>query len=96
MKLTDAPLWVQMCSPNLPQDELAELRFSLSKNPHIREELERFLHAQWCYLHNKVRRELDVDMRNEYQHSANAIAEITGMLFSPEKPIKTTGKQSLV
>lgn len=96
MKLTDAPLWVQMCSPTSPKDELAELRFSLSNSPHIGQELEQFLHAQWCYLQSKARKELDVDMRNEYHHSANAIAELAGMLFSPDKPKPTTENQPFV
>lgn len=96
MKLTELPLWVQMCSPISPIDELTELRFSLSHNEQLKAELERFLHAQWCYLISKARMELDDDMRNTYQQSANAIAELTGMLFSPDKPKPTTEALPLV
>lgn len=90
MKLNDLPLWVQMCSPHQPAEELTELRFSLSHNEHIKQELERFLHAQWCYLNHKARIELDPQMRAEYQHSAHAISEITGLIFRPEKTQMTT------
>lgn len=90
MKLVDQALWVQMCSPNQPTDELAELRFSLSHNESIKGELERFLHAQWCYFHSKARMELDDAMRKEYLHAANTLAELTGMIFRPDKPKQTT------
>lgn len=96
MKLADLPLWVQMCSPTSPNDELTELRFSLSHNEHIQAELERFLHAQWCYLNSKARKELDAEMRMEYQHAAHAIAELSGMLFSPDKPNTTTENLPIV
>lgn len=89
MNLTDLPLWVQMCSPT-SSDELTELRISLSHNEQLKAELERFLHAQWCVLNSKARKELDEDIRKEYQHSAHAIAEITGMIFGPDKPKQTT------
>ncbi|VEH67275.1 Uncharacterised protein [Rodentibacter pneumotropicus] len=90
MKLADLPLWVQMCSPT-SLDELTELRISLSHNEQIKSELERFLHAQWCVLNSKARKELDEDIRMEYQHAAHTIAEISGMIFRPDKPIQTTG-----
>lgn len=96
MKLNEAPLWVQMCSPTNPVDELAELRFSLSHNEKIKDELELFLHAQWCYLNSKARKELDEDMRKEYQHSAHTIAELAGMIFSPDKPTQITEALPLV
>ncbi len=89
MNLADLPLWVQMCSPT-SSNELTELRISLSHNEQLKAELERFLHAQWCVLNSKARKELDEDIRKEYQHSAHAIAEITGMIFGPDKPKQTT------
>ncbi|OOF53873.1 hypothetical protein [Rodentibacter genomosp. 2] len=91
MKLADLPLWVQMCSPTGSQEELTELRISLSHNEQIKSELERFLHAQWCVLNSKARKELDEDIRGEYQQAAHAVAEITGMIFSPDRPKPTTG-----
>jgi len=90
MKATDSPLWVRMCSPNQPDDELTELRFSLSHNEHIKQELENFLYAQWLYLNSKARMELDDAMRKEYQHAAHTIAELTGLIFRPDKPETTT------
>lgn len=89
MNLADLPLWVQMCSPT-SSNELTELRISLSHNEQLKAELERFLHAQWCVLNSKARKELDEDIRKEYQHSAHAIAEITGMIFGPDKHKQTT------
>ncbi|THA11330.1 hypothetical protein [Rodentibacter pneumotropicus] len=90
MKLADLPLWVQMCSPTSSQ-ELTELRISLSHNEQLKLALERFLHAQWCVLNSKARKELAEDIRMEYQHAAYAIAEMTGMIFGPDKPKQTTG-----
>lgn len=90
MKLADLPLWVQMCSPT-SSEELTELRISLSHNEQLKSVLERFLHAQWCVLNSKARKELNEDIRMEYQHAAHTIAEISGMIFGPDKPIQTTG-----
>lgn len=90
MKLQQMPLWVHMCSPISPKDELTELRIQLSHHEHIKEALEQFLYAQWCYLNSQARKELDNDMRKEYQHSAHTIAELSGLLFSPDKSKQTT------
>ncbi|QLB20074.1 hypothetical protein A6B43_00235 [Vespertiliibacter pulmonis] len=90
MKLSELPLWVQMCLPNYPDDELRELRFELSQNEHLKTVLEQFLHSQWCYWNSKARTELNEEMRKEYQHSAHTIAELTGLIFRPDKPQQTT------
>ena len=91
MKNTDMPKWQQVFAPNSSLDELIELQNVLSRDKNTSSKLEDFLYSQWLVMQAMARRELNHDLKMEYQSAANSIADLTGMIFKTNNP-KATGR----
>lgn len=89
MKIVEAPFWLQMNSATFPNDEAVELKFSLSNNKPLADELEAFLYAYWLYLNGRAKKEPDKEIRETLHHYADSISDVSGLLFSTNKQ-KTT------
>lgn len=90
MKNSDAPFWKVMFSPNSSQPELSELRHLLSTNDQFNHSLQAFLYSEWAVYNTKARTELNPELRLEYRHYANALAEIVGKLCREEEIVNQT------
>ena len=95
MKNTDMARWQQMFAPDNSQDELSELQNALSRDKGASTKLEDFLYSQWLVMQSMARREMNHELKKEYQSAANSIADLTGMIFKPDNPKATNRHVSL-
>lgn len=95
MKNTDMPKWQQMFAPDSSQDELSELQNALSRDKGTSTKLEDFLYSQWLVMQSMARREMNCELKQEYQGAANSIADLTGMIFKPDNQKATNRHVSL-
>lgn len=90
MKNTEMPLWQRMGSPTNSQAELTELRHTLSSHPQLNQQVQDFLYSEYLATHAYARNEVNPELRTEYLHYANALAEIAKKLFEETKTTPTT------
>lgn len=82
MTLQEQPAWRQLYAPS-SYDELLALRDVLAHHPQFAQKVEAFLYAESVVMYRNARVELNPELRQEYQHSANTLVEILGKLFQP-------------
>lgn len=92
MKQDDKPKWQQLYQPS-SREELIELRAMLAQHEGFSIGLEAFLCAEVQLMNTKARRELNTQLRTEYQHAAHTLTELLGKLFAPI-PQPTTESQT--
>lgn len=90
MKNTEMPFWQRMGSPTNSKAELSDLRQTLSSNPILNQQVQDFLYSEYLATHAYARSEGNPQLREEYLHYANALAEIAKKLFEEQKPLPTT------